>query len=114
MKNKTKTKINWINLLQNTIRCIIAYPIIFALICISIPLNAFVWVGWLFELTISLFKFIFNGDSEIDDTLFYEVFFLYKETFIFKILNIFPLTLFGIEYLTENFNTTLKPILDER
>lgn len=113
-ENKMKTNINWINLIQNTIRCIFAYPVVFALIVISIPLNIFIWCGWLIELTTSFFNFIFKGDSEIDDTFFYEVFFSYKETFIFKILSVFALTLIGIEYLTESFNKTLKPIMKEK
>lgn len=109
-----KTNINWVNLIQNTIRCIFAYPVVFALIIVSIPFNAFVWCGWLIELTISFFKFIFKGDSEIDDTFFYEVFFLFEEPFLVRVFSVFPLTFFGIEYLMESFNETLKPIMEEK
>lgn len=112
-ENKMKTDINLVNLIQNTIRCIIAYPVVFALIIVSIPLNAFVWIGWLIELTISFFEFVFKGNSGIEFTFFYDVFVRFEETFLFKILCVFPLTLFGIDIM-KKFNTTLKPILKKK
>lgn len=98
----------WEDLIQNIIRCIIAYPIFLIALVISIPLNVFGWFGWIFELVLSFVQFVFTGNS---DVLRYSGIVEIIMNFSFEDLMIivFPVTLLLIREIS-NFNDTLYPI----
>ena len=98
----------WEDLIQNIIRCIIAYPIFFIALVISIPLNVLGWFGWIVELVLSFVQFVFTGNS---DVLRYSGIVEIIMNFSFEDLMIivFPVTLLLIRKIS-NFNDTLYPI----
>ena len=98
----------WEDLIQNIIRCIIAYPIFLIALVISIPLNVFGWFGWIFELALSFVQFVFTGNS---DVLRYSGIVEIITNFSFEDLMIivFPVT-FSLIKAFNYFNNTLYPI----
>ena len=98
----------WEDLIQNIIRCIIAYPLFLIAFVISIPLNIIGWFGWIFELVLSFVQFVFTGNS---DVLRYSGIVEIITNFSFEDLMIivFPVTLLLIREIS-NFNDTLYPI----
>ena len=98
----------WEDLIQNIIRCIIAYPIFLIAFVISIPLNIIGWFGWIFELVLSFVQFVFTGNSVV---LRYSGIVEIITNFSLEDLMIivFPVTLLLIREIV-NFNDTLYPI----
>ena len=98
----------WEDLIQNIIRCIIAYPIFLIAFVISIPLNIIGWFGWIFELVLSFVQFVFTGNSGV---LRYSGIVEIITNFSLEDLMIivFPVTLLLIREIS-NFNDTLYPI----
>ena len=98
----------WEDLIQNIIRCIIAYPIFLIAFVISIPLNIIGWFGWIFELVLSFVQFVFTGNSGV---LRYSGIVEIITNFSLEDLMIivFPVTLLLIREIV-NFNDTLYPI----
>ena len=98
----------WEDLIQNIIRCIIAYPIFLIALVISIPLNVFGWFEWIFELVLSFVQFVFTGDSGL---FRYSGIVEFITNFSFEDLMIivFPVTLLLIRKISD-FNDTLYPI----
>ena len=97
----------WEDLIQNIIRCIIAYPIFLIALVISIPLNVFGWFGWIFELVLSFVHFVFTGDSGVRYSGIVE--FIMNFSFEDLMIIVFPVTLLLIREIS-NFNDTLYPI----
>ena len=98
----------WRNLIQNIVRCTIAYPLFLIAFVISIPFNI---VGWLFlicELVSAFVQFIFIGDFDIFD---YSTIVQLIRDFSFHDLMIvvFPITSKVIGAIND-FNETLYPI----
>ena len=98
----------WRNLIQNIVRCTIAYPLFLIAFVISIPFNI---VGWLFlicELVSAFVQYIFIGDFGlckystighlIMDFSFYDL-----------MIVVFPSTMKIISVI-DDFNETLYPI----
>ena len=98
----------WINLIQNIIRCIIAYPLFLIALVISIPLNIVGWILWICTSIIAFFHFIFTGDPYL---ISYSCIGVLITDFSFDALLfvVFPVTMFLIESIN-NFNDTLYPI----
>ena len=98
----------WEDLIQNIIRCIIAYPLFLIALVISIPLNIIGWVIWIFDLVAAFAQFIFIGGG----------FFIKYSTighlitdfsFEYLIFVLFPVT-FSLVKAFNYFNDTLYPI----
>lgn len=98
----------WEDLIQNIIRCIIAYPLFLIAFVISIPLNIIGLFGWIFGLVLSFVQFVFTGDFGL---LRYSGIVEIITNFSFEDLMIivFPVTLLLIREIS-NFNDTLYPI----
>lgn len=97
----------WEDLIQNIIRCIIAYPIFFIALVISIPLNVFGWITWIFDLVAAFAQFIFIGGSFIK----YSTIGCLITDFSFEYLMfvLFPVT-FSLIKRFNYFNNSLYPI----
>lgn len=98
----------WRNLIQNIVRCTIAYPLFLIAFVISIPFNV---VGWLFlicELVSAFVQYIFIGDFDIFN---YSTIGHLIMDFSFHDLMIvvFPSTMKIISAIND-FNETLYPI----
>ena len=95
----------WGNLIQNIIRCIIAYPLFLIALVISIPFNVFGWFIWIFEIVTAFAQFIFTGEfylirySTIWDLVIYHSF---REL----MFTLFPATLWIYEKIID-FNKSL-------
>lgn len=98
----------WEDLIQNIIRCIIAYPIFFIALVISIPLNVLGWFGWIVELVLSFVQFVFTGDFGLF-RYFGIVEIIMNFSFEDLMIIVFPVTLLLIREIS-NFNDTLYPI----
>ena len=97
----------WKNLIQNIIRCIIAYPLFLILFVISFPFNIFGWFIWIFEFVIAFAQFIFIGGSFIKySTIGYLI---TDFSFEYLIFVLFPVT-FSLIKAFNYFNDTLYPI----
>ena len=98
----------WEDLIQNIIRCIIAYPLFLIALVISIPLNIIGWFGWIFELVLSFVQFVFTGNSGV---LRYSgiVEIITDFSFEYLIFVLFPVT-FSLIKAFNYFNDTLYPI----
>ena len=98
----------WKNLIQNIIRCIIAYPLFLIAFVISIPLNIIGWFIWIFDLVTAFAQFIFIGGYFIkystigclitDFSFEYLMFVLFPVTFLLtKAFNDFNDSLYSIK-----------------
>lgn len=104
----------WKDLIQNIIRCIIAYPLFLIAFVISIPLNIIGWFGWIVELVTAFVKlvtafvqFIFIGSSFIKySTIGYLI---TDFSFEYLMFVLFPVTWWIYERIND-FNDTLYPI----
>ena len=98
----------WINLIQNIIRCIVAYPFFLIVFVISIPFNIVGYLLWISEFVVSVLCFIFTGEFSL---LRYSVIVNLITDFSFEdlMIVIFPATFLLIREINE-FNETLYPI----
>lgn len=98
----------WEDLIQNIIRCIIAYPIFFIALVISIPLNVFGWITWIFDLVAAFAQFVFTGNSVV---LRYSgiVEIIMNFSFEYLMFVLFPVT-FSLIKRFNYFNNSLYPI----
>ena len=100
--------INWINLIQNIVRCIIAYPLFLIALVISIPSNIVGYLLWICEFVLTVLCFIFTGEfsffkySAIGELIIYHSF--WDLMFV-----VFPATFILIKKI-DDFNNTLYPI----
>lgn len=100
--------IDWINLILNIIRCVIAYPLFLIALVISIPLNIVGWIIWIFTSIVAFFHFIFTGDPySITYSCIVEL--ITNFSFDALLFVVFPVTMMLIESIN-NFNDTLYPI----
>ena len=101
--------INWINLIQNIVRCIITYPLFLIALVISIPLSI---VGWfvcsVIELVLVFVHFIFTGDFSLIKYSSIRVL-ITDHSFYDLMIVLFPITMLLIKKINV-FNKTLKPI----
>ena len=98
----------WSNLIQNIIRCIVAYPFFLIVFVISIPFNIVGYLLWLTDFVVAVLCFIFTG---IYSLLRYSVIVNLITDFSFEDLMIvvFPATFLLIKEI-KGFNETLYPI----
>ena len=98
----------WINLIQNIIRCIVAYPFFLIVFVISIPFNIVGYLLWICEFVVSVLCFIFTGAFSLSR---YSVIVGLITDFSFEDLMIvvFPATFLLIREI-KDFNETLQPI----
>ena len=101
--------INWVNLIHNLISCIIAYPFFILLFIILSPFNVILWIMWLIELIVCLFRYIFTSDSQFKNTSLYWMLFENDENFITRCSDVFLIS-FIVFDLVDIFNKTLKKI----
>lgn len=98
----------WGNLIQNIIRCIIAYPLFLIAFVISIPFNIFGWFIIIVEILLAVAIFIFIGKfdlirySTIWDLVLYH-------SFRDLMFTLFPATSWVYEK-TNDFDDSLYPI----
>ena len=101
--------INWINLIQNIVRCIIAYPLFLIALVISIPLSI---VGWfvcsVIELVLVFVHFILTGDFSLFKDSSIRVL-ITDHSFYDLMIVLLPITMLLIKKINV-FNKTLKPI----
>ena len=99
----------WRNLIQNIVRCTIAYPLFLIAFVISIPFNV---VGWLFlicELVSAFVQYIFIGDFDIFNYSTIGHFIIRDFYFHDLMIVVFPSTMKIISAI-DDFNETLYPI----
>lgn len=98
----------WKNLIQNIVRCIVAYPLFFIAFVISIPINIIGWFAFIVEIVFDFLNFILTGNFGLfENTIIGNL--ITDFSFCDLIFVIFPLT-FLITENTIDFNKTLKPI----
>ena len=98
----------WMNLIQNIIRCIVAYPFFLIVFAISIPFNIVGYLLWISEFVVAVLCFIFTGKFSLSR---YSVIVGLITDFSFEdlMLVIFPATFLLIREIN-GFNETLYPI----
>lgn len=98
----------WINLIQDIIRCIVAYPFFLIVFVISIPFNIVGYLWWISEFVVAVLCFVFAGEFSL---LRYSVIVNLITDFSFEDLMIvvFPVTFLLIREIN-GFNETLYPI----
>ena len=98
----------WINLIQNIIRCIVAYPFFLIVFVISIPFNIVGYLLWICEFVVAVLSFIFTGEFSL---LRYSFIVNLITDFSFEdlMMVIFPATFLLIREIND-FNETLYPI----
>lgn len=98
----------WINLIQNVIRCSVAYPFFLIVFVISIPFNIVGYLWWISEFVVAVLYFVFAGEFSL---LRYSVIVNLITDFSFEDLMIvvFPVTFLLIREIN-GFNETLCPI----
>ena len=97
----------WKNLIQNIIRCIIAYPLFIIAFIIFIPFNIFGWFTWIFDLVAAFAQFIFIGGSFIKYSTIGRL--ITDFSFEYLMFVLFPVT-FSLIKAFNYFNNTLYPI----
>lgn len=98
----------WMNLIQNIIRCIVAYPFFLIVFVISIPFNIVGYLLWTSEFVVAVLCFIFTGAFSLSR---YSVIVGLITDFSFEdlMMVIFPATFLLIREI-KDFNETLYPI----
>ena len=98
----------WSNLIQNFIRCIVAYPFFLIVFVISIPFNIIGYLLWISEFVVAVLCFIFIGNYSL---LRYSVIVGLITDFSFEdlMMVVFPATFLLIKEI-KCFNETLHPI----
>ena len=98
----------WMNLIQNIIRCIVAYPFFLIVFAISIPFNIVGYLLWISEFVVAVLCFIFTGSFSLSR---YSVIVGLITDFSFEDLMfvVFPATFLLIREIN-CFNETLYPI----
>ena len=98
----------WINLIQDIIRCIVAYPFFLIVFVISIPFNIVGYLLWICEFVLAFLCFMFTGAFSLSR---YSVIVGLITDFSFEDLMIvvFPATFLLIKEIN-GFNETLYPI----
>ena len=98
----------WRNLIQNIIRCIVAYPFFLIVFAISIPFNIVGYLLWISEFVVAVLCFIFTGAFSLSR---YSVIVGLITDFSFEdlMIVIFPATFLLVREIND-FNETLYPI----
>ena len=98
----------WMNLIQNIIRCLVAYPFFLIVFVISIPFNIVGYLLWISEFVVAVLCFIFTGAFSLSR---YSVIVGLITDFSFEdlMMVIFPATFLLIREIN-GFNETLYPI----
>ena len=101
--------INWINLIQNIVICIVIYPFFIIAFLISIPLSVVGWFVWsIIEFMLVFVHFIFTGDFSLFKYSSIGLLITYH-SFHDLMIVFLPITLSIIQKINV-FNKTLKTI----
>ena len=98
----------WRNVIQNVIRCIVAYPFFLIVFVISIPFNIVGYLLWTSEFVVEVLCFIFTGEFSLSrDSVIVGL--ITDFSFEDLMFVVFPATFLLIREIN-CFNETLYPI----